>query len=178
VRIDFTLRGLPGRVDIAFERNRDPDELGCPSYAEDFPVCSATVDYAGRGYHALLGWVQLVRSSDGATGGQGFELDPVERVGPVPHPFCWFGFAPTLFDAPSRRLREPMSWTAHSFLAFVGSERHVRALVGFSWGFAIEDGAVALEPPARIEDAGWDPHLALLGAEYPDWAFAPGYHDG
>jgi hypothetical protein len=33
-------------------------------------------------------------------------------------PYCWYGLAPTLFDAPSRGLRwSSLEWIAHSFLA-------------------------------------------------------------
>jgi hypothetical protein len=177
LRIEFSLRGLSGRVEVEVEPNRDPDELGCPPHAEGFPVCNAVVRYAGRGYRAALGWIQLVRSADGSTG-EVFEPDPVEALGRVPHPFCWFGFAPNLFDPPSRRSREPLDWTAHSFLAFVADERRVRALLGFSWGFAIRDEGMSLTPPASLDASGWDGHLALFERSYPEWAFDPGYHTG
>ena len=177
MHIEFRLHGLLGRVAVVVEPNRKPEELGCPPHAEGFPVCSAAIDYAGRGYRAALGWIQLVRSSDGAAGGDAFELDPVDALGRVPHPFCWFGFAPTLFDAPSRRARSPLHWTAHSFLAFVATERRVGALLGFSWGFTIQDGHVSLASPAPLDASGWEGHLALLGREHPDWAFEPGYHE-
>lgn len=174
--IEFSLSGFSGRVDVEVEPNTDPEELGCPRHAEGFPVCKAVVNYAGRGYRAALGWIQLVRSTDGPTGGA-FEPDPVEALGRVPHPFCWFGFAPTLFDAPSRRAREPLDWTAHSFLAFIPDERRVRALLGFSWGFAIANGRLSLTPPALLDATGWDRHLSLFEREYPDWAFDSGFHD-
>ena len=49
-------------------------------------------------------------------------MDPFEPLGRLAHPFCLFGFAPTLFDAPSRDSRAPIVWTAHSFLAFIGED--------------------------------------------------------
>jgi hypothetical protein len=39
--------------------------VGCPAFARDFRVRTATVTYAGQGYKAALGWIQLVRSTDG-----------------------------------------------------------------------------------------------------------------
>jgi hypothetical protein len=175
VQIPFQLHALPGRVDVAVEANRDPVALGCPPYAEGFPVCSATVDYEGGGYRSALGWIQLVRSTDGAARGQLFELDPFEPLGRTPHPFCWFGFSPTLFDAPSRPVRAPMDWTAHSFLAFVAAERLVRPLLGFSWGFAIRDGSIVLDTPAFLEAEAWAAHLPMLEDGHSEWTFDSGY---
>jgi hypothetical protein len=60
-----------------------------------------------------------------------------------PNEACRFGLAPTLFDAPSRRSPPDMDWIAHSFLSFVGAQCEARALLGFSWGFAVRDGAIA-----------------------------------
>jgi hypothetical protein len=137
------------------------------------------VTYAGRGYWAALGWIQLVCSSDHPGEGSQFELDPFEPLGRLPHPFCWFGFAPTLFDAPSRTSREPMRWVANSFLCFIASgapAREARAILGFSWGFTINDSTISLESPAIVPPTGWDSHLPLLRREHPNWDFAAGYH--
>jgi hypothetical protein len=180
VRLDFGLRGIPGYVEVSLEANTAPAALGCGPEAEDFPVCTARVAYAAGGYNAALGWIQLVRSTDGAGGGDRFELDPFEPLGRSPNPFCWFGFAPTLFDAPSRTVREPMEWTAHSFLCFIASGTRgpeARAILGFSWGFVIKDDTVLLEGPASIAPAEWDRHVPLLRSEHPVWDFAAGYRD-
>ena len=37
--------------------------------------------------------------------GERFEMDPLAFLGDLPHPFCWLGLNPTLFDAPSRSPR-------------------------------------------------------------------------
>jgi hypothetical protein len=178
VRLSFALRGLHGRVEVAIEPNRDPAALGCRPEALGFPVCKATVDYAGRGYAAALGWIQLVRDTAGEGAGEGFELDPFEPLGRTPHPFCWFGFAPSLFDAPSRASREPLDWTAHSFLGFVGEREHeARAILGFHWGFAIRERKIAIAEPGPLGSGDWDAHRPLLSREHPDWDFAPGYRD-
>ena len=119
---DFTLWDFPGWVEVAVEPNYDPGALGTAVTARGFPVCTATVTYRGRGYHAALGWIQLVKSTDNSSGGGQFEMDPFEPLGRLAHPFCFFGFAPTLFDAPSRDSRAPLVWTAHSFLAFIAED--------------------------------------------------------
>jgi hypothetical protein len=66
-------------------------------------------------------------------------MDPFEPLGPSPHPFCFFRFAPVLFDAPARPSREDMDWRAETFLCFVpmnARRRETRAILGFSWGFS------------------------------------------
>lgn len=179
VTIDFSLWDLPGWVAITFEPNDDPGALGKPPAASGFPVCTAEVIYRGRGYKAALGWIQLVRSTDAANGGEEFEMDPYGPLGQLSHPFCFFGFAPTLFDAPSRDSRAPVDWTAHSFLCFIAGtsdRREARAILGFSWGFSIRDEIFSYESPAVLGPADWDDHLSLLAQEHPAWAFAAGYH--
>jgi hypothetical protein len=178
VRLDFRLRDASGSVEVLVEPNTDPESLGCPLFARDFPVCTATVAYGGKGYKAALGWVQLVRSTDGASAGKAFEMDPFEPLGPSPHPFCFFGFAPVLFDAPARPKREDMDWTAETFLCFVAmdsNQREVRAILGFSWGFSIRSKQISLTPPVRLSAAEWNKHRPLLRREHPAWSFATGY---
>jgi hypothetical protein len=57
-----------------------------------------------------MGWVQFVRSSDNRSKGREFELDPLVFLGDLPHPFCWLGISPLLFDAPSRSGRDDLDW--------------------------------------------------------------------
>jgi hypothetical protein len=133
------------------------------------------------GYRAALGWVQLVRSTDSASRGEAFEMDPYEPLGRQSHPFCFFGFAPRLFDAPARTSREDLDWIAHSFLCFVAPDatsREARAIAGFAWGFDIREGEVVLRPPESLGSAAWESHLPLLRREHPGWAFAAGYRNG
>jgi hypothetical protein len=178
--LDFTLRGLPGSLDVTLAPNEDPEALGCRPGTTGFPVCTATLSYAGCGYLGTMGWIQLVRSTDGEAGGEEFELDPFEPLGRLPHPFSWFGLAPTLFDAPSRLSLEPMDWIAHSFLSFIAQARprsEIRAILGFSWGFRIRDETISLEGPTSLVGAAWDGHLPLLRDDHPNWDFATGYRD-
>jgi hypothetical protein len=180
VQVNFQLRGASGLVDVVVVPNRHPETLGCQPFAKDFPVCTATVAYEGRGYNAALGWVQLVRSTDSPSAGEQFEMDPFEPLGRSQHPFCFFGFAPVLFDAPARPLRRELDWTAETLLCFVATDvdrRETRAILGFTWGFCIREGAVAIASPASLSAAEWDKHLPFLRREHPGWLFAAGYRN-
>ena len=129
----------------------------------------------------MLGWVQLVRSTDNESGGLRFELDPFGLFGDAPSPYCWYGQRPTLFDAPSRPDRIPPEWVAHSFLAATPLDevaqlqaRRVVPLVGFSWGFSGSGGSVILSDIELLTDREWCMHLAALRLGYPLWVFAEG----
>ena len=66
----FAWRGEAGTVRAECVPNTDPDFYGCWWWvAEGFPVCTATVDYPALGYRSMLGWVQVVRSTDNESGG-------------------------------------------------------------------------------------------------------------
>ncbi len=171
--LDFVLRDLAGNVDVTLVRNDDPAALGCRASARGFPVCAAAVTYEGLGYAAMLGWIQLVRSTDNRSGGREFEIDPYEPLGVTPHPFCWFGLAPTLFDAPSRGTRADLEWLAHSFLCFIGGAREARAILGFSWGFTVSEDEITPTGIAPVPADQWNEHRALLRRGHPAWRFAP-----
>jgi hypothetical protein len=172
MRIDFVHAGRAGTVRVEVAPNEDPAALGCSPGARGLPYCRAKIEQDARGYADALGWIQLVDSTD-APGG--FAIDPLEALGEVSHPFCFFGFAPTLFDGPARPAREDMAWTARSFLAGIGTEREAFALLGFSWGFAIRDGAVSITGPTALAPPAWDECRPPLEAACPTWRFAPGF---
>ena len=180
LRLEFERAGIPGSVEVEVDVNGEPEALGCPPYARGFPFCRATVHPEARGYADMLGWVQLVSSTD--LFGE-FRIDPFEPLGEVSHPFCFFGFSPTLFDAPHRDHREDADWVAHSFLCGLGERPlepgpEVDALLGFSWGFQIRDSRIAVEGAAPIGREDWDGHLEYLRAAFPRWSFRPGFSGG
>jgi hypothetical protein len=178
VRFDFMLRDVAGNVLVTLEPNADPAALGTRSSARGFPVCTAAVTYDARGYLAALGWIQLVRSTDGESAGAEFEIDPFEPLGPTAHPFCWFGLTPTLFDAPSRpSVPDTLEWIAHSFLGFIGGERQVCTILGFSWGFSVCDREIVITPVKRLSADDWDRRRPVLRRGHPLWNFAPGFQD-
>ncbi len=176
--IPFTHKGHKGRVIVSVAATTAPAVMGARDGSIGLANCTATIEYSGRGYQQLLGWVQLVRSTDNAFQGRQFEMDPFDPFGlyrHAPSPYCWYGIAPTLFDAPSRHERAGLDWVAHSYLAespLRGNRRIVTALLGFSWGFQIaDDGNVSLEPVASLTAADWASHLPYLHDCYPGWQF-------
>lgn len=178
MELPFTHLGHEGRVLVSVATTVVPTALGARDGAIDLANCTATVEYAGRGYLQLLGWIQLVRSRDNSFAGRRFEMDPFDPFGlyeAAPSPYCWYGIVPTLFDAPSRDDRSRLDWLAHSFLAaspLRGNRRTVSPIVGFSWGFEVkEDGVVALKPTASLDAADWQSHLAYLRDSYRGWQF-------
>jgi hypothetical protein len=176
--LPYRWNGAEGRVRAEVRANDDPASLGCGELARGFPCCRATIDHPAVGYADMLGWVQLLDSSHGA---EGFEIDPFEPVGAAPHPFAFYGEAPTLFDAPHSD-DEAWDFLAHSFLCGLGGEvlefRHeARAVLGFSWGFLKQGPLIDWFGPDLLAAEDWDGHLAYLRACFPGWTFAPGFRE-
>jgi len=180
--IEFSWNGLPGTMHVECVPNGDPNFWGVwHGVAEGFPVCTATIDYPSCGYRSMLGWVQLVCSTDNESGGADFEMDPFSLFGDAPSPYCWYGQRPILFDAPSRPLRQPLDWTAHSFLAATPLDevadlkpRRVVPIIGFSWGFTDTGSEVTLKDPAVLPNQAWRSDLSVLRQTYPFWLFSDG----
>ena len=183
-QLPFSLRGLDGVIGVSVAENIDPDAIGFRlmsggnpvEYAKGFPVCSAEIEYPAKGYAAVFGWTQMVRSSDSAS--RNFEMDPIAIYSEVPTPFAWYGLKPQLFDAPSRETRNEMIWRAHSFLCVSPDAvvtRQVRAVAGFGWGFDISNGKIDICQPSILEATHWNAQLALLATSYPDWSFRDGF---
>jgi hypothetical protein len=173
--IPFERRGVSGTVAVEVGVNDDPAGFGCHECALGFPWCRATIAPPVRGYADALGWIQLVDATD--LFGE-FRIDPFEPLGEVTHPFCFFGFAPILFDAPHRDHGEDMDFVAHSFLCGLGPEPlagrfEADALLGFSWGFHIRDREIEIDAPALLGPTAWDRHLAYLRKSHPRWTFLP-----
>lgn len=170
----FVHDGQRGHVEVTVAANAEPPLLGCNDDNLGFPACTASVRYPGDGYQCMLGWVQLVRSTDAKTAD--FEMDPNFLFPDADVPYCYYGYKPTLFDCPGRVHRDDMDWVAHSFLAASPIEagaRLVTPLQGFSWGFTRRNKNIGLLPLAQLRPADWDGHRAYLGSAYPGWQFAP-----
>jgi hypothetical protein len=183
VIIPFHYQGHEGRVIVKVEQTANPEMLGAYDGALGLANCTATMEYNGRGYHQLFGWVQLVRSTDNSFQGRQFEMDPADLFGlydQAPSPYCWYGILPTLFDAPSRDERVQLDWVAHSFLSawpWHGDHRIVMPLLGFSWGFHISNhGGITMDSLVSLTAADWESHLPYLRTSYPDWSFTEMAH--
>jgi hypothetical protein len=178
MRIDFRYEELTGFVVVVCVPNEEPARLGCPEAARGFPVCTATVGCDGEGYRALFGWVQLVLSTDNVSKGRTFEIDPFGLFEDIPNPYCWFGFTPTLFDAPWRPNRVDLKWKAQSFLCVTPlfeAGRRVLPLLGFDWGFDVEEEAIRLAPVRPLESEVWSKHVPYLSQTYDSWEFGRGF---
>jgi hypothetical protein len=184
LRVDFSLRGIGGHIDVSISPNTDPTALGYlllshglpVDFAGGFPVCRASVTYPADGYAAIFGWTQMVRSTDAAT--SDFEMDPIAIYTEVDTPFAWYGTRPELFDAPSRASRQDMTWECHSYLCISPDavlSRRVQAVAGFSWGFTIAADDITFVRAAPLGPGAWDGQLGLLRASYPSWTFDGGY---
>jgi hypothetical protein len=176
--LPFAHDGSAGTIEVRVEANDDPPALGCRSGSLGLPACTATVSWSGRGYRAMFGWSQLVRSTDNRSRGEAFEMDPFALFAEADSPYQFYGHLPTLFDGPSRRKRDDMDWLAHAFLATTPlqpPERLAIPLAGFSWGFAIRRGEIAITPPSPLKPEDWRVHLPVLRGAYPNWRFAEGW---
>ncbi len=181
LEIGFLLHGSRGRVQVDLQPAAGANSSGRglldPSlpavHGAGLPVCTATVDYEGLGYAAVMGWVQFVRSTDSARPDV-FELDPLALYRDVNRLYAFFGITPTLFDAPYRDLESDLFWQARSYLATTPDAVLTPAVVpllAFTWGFRIEAGEVTLEPPAQLGIAHWTDHLVVLEGAHPGWSF-------
>jgi hypothetical protein len=184
--LDFRLRGYSGRVAVAYEENRDPhsvgfDALGLPfdlALTVGYPTCRATVEYAGPGYRAYIGWIQLVTNHDPATGTETVANDVLPIHRDIDSPFMTFGVAPTFFDAPANPDHDSEDWIADTFLVAcpdVARTRCVAALLGFRWGYALREHHAQPLPVGRIGADTWNRHVPLLRAQFPTWEFLAGF---
>jgi hypothetical protein len=180
ITLPYRWAGVEGHVQAEVGVNDDPDALGCSEFARGFPYFRATVTPPARGYADALGWVQLVNWDLLA---EGFRIDPFVPLGEVSHPFGFFGFAPTMFDAPHDDGRRDSEFVAHSFLCGLGGElldfrREARAVLGFSWGFSMRDQKIEIFGAAALDPADWDRHHPYLREAHPGWSFASGFVEG
>jgi hypothetical protein len=142
-----------------------------------FPVCRASITYAGTGYRAAMGWIQTVTHSnrEGAPDETDVDLFPVQEA--ANSPFVIFGYAPAFFDAPANPTDPDMTWTARTFLAVCADAvktRRVSAVLGFCWGYTLHGGHVTSLPLRSAATEEWGDQALLLRHLYPQWEFEQG----
>jgi hypothetical protein len=173
--LDFAVRGRSGQATVTVASNAEPESIGCAPAAFGFPVCEAIVDSDLRGYHSLLGWLQVVGTRSSPDTERRFEIDPLRIFQDLDLPFSFYGINPTLFDAPWRTHRDQyLDWLAHSFLcASPGDpmDRDVRPVAAFQWGFVLDHGAIEIVNPSPLTMTEWTTHRSQLMTAYPSWAF-------
>jgi hypothetical protein len=174
--LPFRWAGREGEVQVEIRENDDPGSLGCEEWARGFPVCTARITPPSQGYADMLGWIQLV---DDSWHGGGFHADGFEPLGPLPHPFGYYGVSPTLFDAPHFD-GENFDFLAHTFLCGLGGEllefRHeARAVLGFSWGCRKRGPEIEFLSLDALPSESWDEHRDYLARRFPNWTFSAGF---
>lgn len=183
LELPYRWNEVDGLVRAEFGTNDDPAAYGCEEFARGFPYCRATIEPPARGYGEMLGWVQIVDTNEHEPG---FRIDLFEPLGEAPHPFNFFGFSPTLFDAPHTTLPE-WDFLAHTFLCGLGGKlfeqteggrREVRPVLGFSWGLSKQGSEIELFDPKPLSVGDWNGHLTYLRQRFPSWTFPSGFFEG
>jgi hypothetical protein len=184
LELPYHWNDVDGVVRVEVGINHDPSHFGGEDFARGFPYCRATIDPPANGYNEMIGWVQVVERSDL---GPGFEIDLCEPLGEVPHPFCFYGYSPTMFDCPHATF-ENWDFTAHTFLCGQGGKlleqtegerREIRAVLGFEWGFSKQGEKIDFFGPAPLAADSWNGHLPYLHGRFsdPEWTFLPDFFD-
>lgn len=168
-----------GDVTVTFSTRVDQDprayglDLLFPTISLDnfsgFPVCEGTVTTAKKGYASIYGWTQLWKQNDSDWQ---FDWAPVETN--LSWPFVWFGPQAQLFDGPTRVGVADLDWTARSFLTYIDDSlmtRSVRCVVGFEWGFWIQNGRIVVKALNQLQTTDWDMHVEYLSVTFPEWKF-------
>lgn len=144
-----------------------------PKMALGFPVVQASVAYAGQGYAAVMGWVQVVRYQVHDTEEQLTVFDVAPQLSSTDVPYLSFGVRPTLFDAPGI-VHPEVTWDADSFLVHTPDavlSRVIKAICGFKWGYRVREGKVHCLPLTVGQESDWDRNLHGLRERYPTWTF-------
>lgn len=177
--IPFQLRGYPGRVAVFYRINQDPRHWGFSLFgkqgAAGYPICQANVVFAGPGYYALMGWLQLVSITEIETQQTTTFLDTWPMLSKTDTPFAEFGYLPTLFDAPSPDpALSDQIWHADTFLVACSDvffTRKIFNVVGFGWGYTIEQKKPTISPVESLSQARWEHHLPFLRRHCSSWEF-------
>jgi hypothetical protein len=196
----FSLDGRNGSVAVEFGANDDPSRWGFGALGLDWPVSlavglpvlEATVSYAGEGYAAVMGWIQVVRirvgerseslvpAAEKAPAGDHVWVDGPPNLRGLGVPFVSFGPCPTLFDAPMST-ESDIRFVADSFLTTSPDalvSRRSRPCFGFRWGYSTQAGSAAeLISPALLDQDDWRDALPVLAEQFSGWSFEPDWSE-
>lgn len=184
--VPFHLRGHAGRVVVRYEVNDDPIALGHDLCAVGFdaetflgfPVIEARVEYEGRGYRAVFGWVQFITHLWVGRDEREVSVDLWPFLADIDNPMVVYGYLPTLFDAPANPDHPDGDWVAESFLVAgpdIARTRRLGAALGLRWGYRLADGRPTPLPVETASADDWNAHLPLLRAQFPSWTFDSGF---
>jgi hypothetical protein len=161
--------------------NDDPVRLGHPLVAQNFdahrfigfPVLKATIEYAGVGLNAAMGWVQVIGHYD-ANGNAGDVVVDRFPLGPEDSPLYTYGYMPTFFDAPANPDHADGTWRADTWLVAIPDiirTRRLGPLAGFRWGYRLRAKRPELLELEALTSAEWRALLPQLRREHPRWEF-------
>jgi hypothetical protein len=196
----FSLHGRKGSVTAKLSGNDDPGRWGFEVLGLDWPanlalglpVLEATVSYAGEGYAAAMGWIQLVRihvderseslvaAAEKAPAGDHVWVDGPPNLRGLGVPFVSFGPSPTLFDAPMST-ESDVRFVADSFLTASPDAlvtRRSRPCFGFRWGYSTRaDSPAELISPTVLDQDDWRDALPILEEQFSGWSFDPDWFE-
>lgn len=183
--LEFLVRNYPGKVEIKYDINNEPNILGFSELnlpfntetAKDFPVCKADVSYDGKGYYSVFGWIQTIDMYIRDDEQQTSFVDVGTLFKKSDMPFFSFGSCPTLFDAPCIKSVNNMNWTARAFLVTAGNimqTKDIYYVTGFEWGYEIIKGVPHIKPIRELNVEDWNAKIELLKKEYSNWDFKRG----
>jgi hypothetical protein len=128
------------------------------------------------------------KASDADAKYGGWEMDIYPYAQDVQTPIVYWGYNPSLFDAPATLVNgnekiEEKEWRAQTFLCILedaGMTKRVKLVpgVGFGWGYDIDVGADGKSRTISIKglemldsQKEWTGRLELLRGLYPAWTF-------
>lgn len=185
--LPFTAHGIDGRILVDSASNHDPELIDDAFLADGygaeaclgFPVVTAHIDYDGKGYRQLFGWIQVVTHIFSDSRRDPYcEIDQAEIAESGGPPFFPYGYLPMYHAAPVHPDHPDARWLAETFLTYPAGEHEVQAVAGFSWGYDLSSGRPDRLPLAPLTAERWNAHLALLSKSSQLWNFRSGFGEG
>jgi hypothetical protein len=179
--LPFESHGRSGQAQVSYGVVDDPDGFGFgllnvglePHQPIGFPVLQADIDFDGKGYAALFGWLQVIHNTAGGAGAADeVDLPPFLLGGEMP--MMYFGYLPTMFDAPANPQHPDGEWSAFTFLTAIPDlvrSRSLHALTGFRWGYRLAHGRPTPLPVRPVGPDDWQVRRPLLTRTFPTWTF-------